>query len=228
MTEEKFTELVNLHLDSEIPEDELKLLKSELAKNASRRELYEERVRLEKAMRMAFGCPLEENLDHSGVLPAPRGHSKTILHFPRWVIGFGVAASFLLAAVFLPQALQQSSTTSDELAVSSQDPLDSFSLSEYEPFASAQAETLHSHVSLASHMRLLGLRPEHTPQDKELQVVQFSDYQPDTNGKSRAELLQELQKLRVFPEIPVLYEDRSSHSSGASFGNGFSASLVRY
>ena len=228
MTEERFTELVNLYLDKEIPDEELELLKIELVNDASRQELFEERVRLEKAMRMAFGCSFEEDLDHSGVLPSRVRHSRTLLSFPRWSIGSGIAASFLVAAVLLPQAFQSSPTRAQELASSGRDPLDSLRKSEYERFASAREETFHSHASLASHMRLLGLRPEHTPQDKELQVIQLSDYQPDTDNRSRADLLLELQELRAFPEVPVLYEDRASRSPGSSFGNGFSASLVRY
>lgn len=54
MTEEKFTELVNLYLDKEISQTELSDLKAELARNSKRKEEFAERCRLHQAMRMAL------------------------------------------------------------------------------------------------------------------------------------------------------------------------------
>jgi hypothetical protein len=54
MTEEKFTELVNLYLDKEISQTELSSLKAELARNIRRKEEFAERCRLHQAMRMAL------------------------------------------------------------------------------------------------------------------------------------------------------------------------------
>lgn len=54
MTEEKYTELVNLYLDKEISQTELLGLKAELARNSKRNEEFAERCRLHQAMRMAL------------------------------------------------------------------------------------------------------------------------------------------------------------------------------
>ena len=54
MTEDKFTELVNLYLDKEISECGLAQLKSELAANAERKDDFVECCRMCQAMRMAL------------------------------------------------------------------------------------------------------------------------------------------------------------------------------
>ena len=54
MTEEKFTELVNLYLDKEISQKELLELKAELARNSKRKAEFSERCRLHQAMRLAL------------------------------------------------------------------------------------------------------------------------------------------------------------------------------
>ena len=54
MTEDKFTELVNLYLDKEISGCGLAQLKSELAANAERKEDFAESCRMHLAMRMAL------------------------------------------------------------------------------------------------------------------------------------------------------------------------------
>ncbi|MEC8614513.1 MAG: hypothetical protein VXY17_03815 [Verrucomicrobiota bacterium] len=54
MTEDKFTELVNLYLDKEISERGLAQLKSELAINAERKDDFVERCRMCQATRMAL------------------------------------------------------------------------------------------------------------------------------------------------------------------------------
>ena len=54
MTEDKFTELVNLYLDKEISDCGLAQLKSELAANAERKDDFAESCRMHLAMRMAL------------------------------------------------------------------------------------------------------------------------------------------------------------------------------
>lgn len=54
MTEEKFTELINLYLDKEISQKELTDLKAELARDSNRKAEFSERCRLHQAMRMAL------------------------------------------------------------------------------------------------------------------------------------------------------------------------------
>lgn len=55
MTEEKFSELVNLYLDKEISTEDLASLKAELSYNAERKVEFQERCRLNQAMRLAMG-----------------------------------------------------------------------------------------------------------------------------------------------------------------------------
>ncbi|MEE2988309.1 MAG: hypothetical protein VX372_01935, partial [Verrucomicrobiota bacterium] len=54
MTEDKFTELVNLYLDQEISDCGLAQLKSELAANAERKDDFAGSCRMHLAMRMAL------------------------------------------------------------------------------------------------------------------------------------------------------------------------------
>lgn len=231
MTEEKFTELVNLYLDQEISAEDLELLKEELSSKPERQHALEERVRIEKAMRMAFGCTRE--VDTEGLCnPTVSTPETKVIRFPRWAIGSSLAASLLLAAVLIPQAIQKSTSESQASLAATEsvnaDPLDRVGKSEYQRYAAAKEENFFPHASLASHMRLLGLRPEHTPVEKELLPVRLSELQVDSQTKSRAQLLRDIQKLRPFPETQVLVEDIAPRHTGTSFGNGFSASLVRY
>ncbi|MGC6424693.1 MAG: hypothetical protein ACON4O_06880 [Lentimonas sp.] len=57
MTEEKFSELVNLYLDKEISSEGIELLKAELGENPDRKNEFQERCRLHQAMRLAMGAP---------------------------------------------------------------------------------------------------------------------------------------------------------------------------
>ena len=54
MTEEKFTELVNLYLDKEISERGLAQLKCELAANVEHKDEFAEHCRMHQAMCMAL------------------------------------------------------------------------------------------------------------------------------------------------------------------------------
>lgn len=54
MTEDKFSELVNLYLDKEISAEDLASLKAELAANSEREIEFRERCRLHQAMRLAM------------------------------------------------------------------------------------------------------------------------------------------------------------------------------
>ncbi|HAV12908.1 MAG TPA: hypothetical protein DCX06_05365 [Opitutae bacterium] len=65
MTEERFSELVNLYLDKEISAEDLDLLKAELAENSERKSEFQERCRLHQAMRLAMGAPTSKRSSRS-------------------------------------------------------------------------------------------------------------------------------------------------------------------
>lgn len=228
MTKDQFTELVNLYLDGEISREELELLQQELEANPERNDEFQEQVRLERAMRMAFCAAKSEIAGHP---QAEKSHSR-IAQFPRWVFGSGLAAGLILTALIVPQISQQPTVenrleTSSNLAAS-EDPFDGLRPSHYNRYASSKEKTYHPHASLASHMRLLGLRPEYTPTEKKLHAVELSEFQPETQGLSQVELLTQIQELRTFPEIEIWAEEKPSYRASTSFGNGFNASLVSF
>ena len=62
MTDEKFTELVNLYLDKEISDQGIAALKRELETNTERKAEFTERCRLHQAMRLGYGSLRVERL----------------------------------------------------------------------------------------------------------------------------------------------------------------------
>ena len=139
-----------------------------------------------------------------------------------------MAACFLFVAVFFISESYQVASVWLEDDPGESELFSSIGNTEYERFASVTEDKIQSHASFVSHMRLLGLRPEHTPEDKELKSVEFADYQPEPASGNRAELFRELEKVRAFPEIPILSEHRSVRRPRTSFGSDFSVSLVSY
>ena len=106
MTEDKFTELVNLYLDKEISDCGLAQLKSELAANAERKDDFAERCRMHQAMHMALNpqSPKRSYDLNFGVMN-PNEFVYQFLHkvttSPRWIMGTSFAASLALSFALL-------------------------------------------------------------------------------------------------------------------------------
>ena len=258
MTDAQFTELVNLYLDKEISADDLKLLKDELASDPERKRAFAERCKLHQAMRLAMnpkqksGRSSSRHKSRSGSRSRSRQfssrsdtrfrrvdekvESKGVSHFPRWLLGSGIAASILIAFILLPPVFRDTTSaasqpelvgvTKEELL--KKDPLDTIGKSELRRFANVRQQRLaQQHTSLVAQMRLLGLRPELTPQEKQLQEVSLAAVQRPERRISQAELFQRIQELRAIPEQQLLKIEETP-SASARWPGGFGTSLVSF
>lgn len=86
-------------------------------------------------------------------------------------------------------------------------------------------------TSLAAQLRLMGLRPELTPLNKELRSIDLATQQAAPT-RSRGELLTTLQRHSVMPEPRILsYEvpvKSAVEASDRSYGSGFQPSLISF
>lgn len=133
MTEDVFTDLVNLYLDQEISEEDLQRLRAELAANPERKKRFLERRCLHNATCLALKPRAGQGPeDRRQDLPRPqsalgerfRGYRSNrrqvkrpakarMAHpdsgqLPRWVLGTGVAASLLIASVLFTPVVRDS------------------------------------------------------------------------------------------------------------------------
>ena len=244
MTEEKFTELIDLYLDEEISKEDLKRLRAELAADPDRKQRFLERRCLHQATGLAlapetFGGPSKRRPHakrrHRSSVESGRSHERSRRRvqrstgkqtlrtapnlpnpLPRWILGAGMAASLLIASVLLRPIFRDSLNGSwfsnlmpsqASEAVIGDDLLTEVRASDLERYQKIQARADQRQASLVAQMRLLGLRPELTPADKQLRAVEPSTLEPEQNEISRAEHLARLQKLRPIPE-PKLFRSK--------------------
>lgn len=201
MTDEKFTELVNLFLDEEISPQELRELERELASSPERKAHFTERLCLHRATQMAL---------------APQRQRPARPTRERWWLASGLAAGMVLGLMMWVPA--QFGLPGDPEGVAAEiagiateeDPLASLGRREVERFLVAQQRLHQERASLVAQMRLMGLRPELTPVDKQLRPIQPGAIEPRTVGLSQAERLLQLQELRAIPEPRLLRVEASS------------------
>lgn len=263
MTDEKFTELVNLYFDKEISAEELEELKSEIAACPTRKRAFAERSRLHKAMRMALK-PEKVRSRRTGSRSRRRSSSSssgrsrsrsrastrvspheesvirsTVAQFPRWMLASGLAASVAVGMILLPPVFRDTTDRQSqpelvgmsEKDLMEQDPLANLGKSELRRYAVLQERReAKRHASLIAQMRLMGLRPEYTPVDKELREVNLAaDYKPKRKV-SQAELFQRIQGQKVIPEPQLLFSDseEADDGAGSSWSTTFEPSLVSF
>jgi hypothetical protein len=241
MTDETFTELVNLYLDEEISGEDLARLKEALSVSARRKEVFVERKRLHKAMQLALN-PSENPSEVVAAQTSSGGDGRAAFPF-RWFLGTGIAASLVIGALFfLPFSLDREklgSPTGDvELASASAADFLEQALSkwgsdaELKRYASRQEKGLaNERASLAAQLRLMGLRPELTPSDKELRAVNLAELESKPR-RSQAELLTALQRHSVMPEARILRYDVKAgnpvESERQAYSGGFQSSLTSF
>ena len=75
MTEQTFSELVNLYLDKEMSPEDLEALKAELQSNPERKDEFKERCRLHQAMRLAMREPQVSSRKGSAIRSSRLGGS---------------------------------------------------------------------------------------------------------------------------------------------------------
>ena len=118
---------------------------------------------------------------------------------PRWVLASGAAASLVVGLVLLPPVFRDTTDARSQPAlvgVSEKDlveadPLENLGKSELRRYAEIQRRReAKRHASLIAQMRLMGLRPELTPEDKDLREVSLAAAHEPKQSVSQAELFQ--------------------------------------
>lgn len=252
MTDEKFTELVNLYFDKEISAEGLRRLTAEIAACPERKRAFAERCRLDKAMRLALAprrqgsrrtssrrrfrsrsASAATRLSH--VEASARSSSGRGASLPRWVLGSGMAASLVIAAILLTPVFRDTVAPGAQPALVGldqeelQDPLASLGNSELRRYAAAQQQAgVQYHASLVAQMRLMGLRPELTPQDKELREVGLPAHYEPKHEVSQAELFQRIQAQKAIPAPSLFrYQEADQHLM-PNWPETFQAAPVRF
>ena len=223
MTDDTFEELINLHLDGEISPAEQAHLNAEINRSLERACQFHKACRLHEALQMV----LDPEALHPKDLNAP-------LPWLRIFLSGGVAACFMLAAVILVPVLMMDGSTGT-IAVETESAVESINLSQAERLTAQQGAMQPTQSSLAAQLRLQGLQPELTPQNRQLQVVKSSAV-----VRRRVILLnssesgqQDLQMLAVAKETAIeptpkfeIYSDFSRPA--ANKGSGFQVSLINF
>lgn len=156
---------------------------------------------------------------------------------PRWVLGSGVAASLALGFLLLTPVFRDTVAPGalpalvgiEEEELQEDDPLDSLGRSGLRRYAAAQQQAeAKYHASLVAQMRLMGLRPELTPEDKELREVGLPAYYEPKHQVSQAELFQRIQAQKVMPEPALLRLNEGKPGPAPAWSGAFEVSPVRF
>ena len=218
MTDEKFTELINSYLDKEISEDELNLLKKEIGTDSDRKRIFLERCRLHKAMSLA--------LKLEAAFP--------VVTFPRWLLLSGMAACLLVTFILIQPVLDD---TLDPVVETELVGLGESGLAAGDPLAksdlrrfvlSQEPREVKDHASLISQMRLMGLRPELTPMNKQLQEVNLAANYWPKQQVNQAELFRRIQAMKAIPEQKILTIDEPEPSEPVIWTENFEPSLSAF
>jgi hypothetical protein len=164
-------------------------------------------------------------------------YSRSGLRLSHWLVGSGLAASIVFGFISLlpvvrdaafPEASSVlSSVTPGELA--EEDPLDKISQVELRRYASSQElRVSHPRASLAAQLRLMGLRPELTPEQKDLRPVSLAATRPPERQRNHAAMLDEVQKLTPMPTPRILRAESLVAEPTSGWPSGFSRSLASF
>lgn len=163
-------------------------------------------------------------------------HEKEHIAFPRWILGSGLAACFVLGLVLLPPVFRDTTSVAslpalegveaDELV--EEDPLDNIGRAELRRFALMQEQPASNRrASLAAQLRLMGLRPELIPEHKQLRPVSLLATQL-APVRSHASLLDEVQKMTPMPNQRILRAESLSPAPAGAWPGGFQSSLASF
>jgi hypothetical protein len=109
------------------------------------------------------------------------------------------------------------------------DPLDTIGRAELRRFASVQEQRLANQgASIAAQLRLMGLRPEFTPAEKQLRTVNVAAAHRPQPSRNQAELLAELQQLSAMPMPKILRAESISSETTERLPSGFHSSLASF
>ena len=241
MTDEKFTELVNLYLDKEISDQGIAALKRELETNTERKAEFTERCRLHQAMRLAmdpFASKGSRSSPKPAVLVSPEFETpQNVVSFPRWIVGGALAACFALACMLLAPVVRDTTVASSRLTLASVgadeavagDPLDTIGRAEIRRFAAIKEQrNANRRASIAAQLRLMGLRPEFTPEEKHLRSLSAAAAKRPMPIRNDAELLTQVQKLSPIPSQQILRVESLQAEPVMRWPGGFHSSLASF
>jgi len=149
---------------------------------------------------------------------------------PRWVLAGGLLGSLALSLLLLTPVFRDTTAARAQPALVgvnpedlvASDPLESLGRAELKRYAAAQQRsTAQYEASLIAQMRLMGLRPELTPADKQLLEVDIPAYHQPQRTVNRAALLQRLQAQQSIPAPKLLHIQEWESSDGARWPGGF-------
>lgn len=117
----------------------------------------------------------------------------------------------------------------DEKDLIEQDPLANLGKSELRRYLEQQqGREAKRHASLIAQMRLMGLRPEHTPQDKELREVSLAAVHQPEQRVSQAERFQRIQAMKAIPEPELLRLEEADNLSEQTWPATYGPSFVNF
>lgn len=157
---------------------------------------------------------------------------------PGWIAMGGLAASLCLSFVLLRPVFLDTVDASalpelvgvrqSDLGLGAGEVME-LRRSDLERYRKQQELQSLQHASLVAQMRLLGLRPEHTPADKQLQSIHPSATVPKGERISQTEFLARLQTLRPMPEVEIINHEVLKSAAEAEWSRaGFQARLVGF
>jgi len=163
--------------------------------------------------------------------------SQGATHFPRWLMGAGLAACFALGFTLLKPVFRDTTAAASQPAfvgvdadeLVEQDPLDTIGRADLRRFAAIQAQREANHrASIAAQLRLMGLRPEFTPTEKQLRSVSVAAVHSPQPIRNDAELLAGLQKLTAMPAQQILRAESLQAEPAIGWPGGFHSSLASF
>ncbi|GEM_PF-3421806 len=223
MIDERFYELVNLYLDREIQEGDLRLLEAEISQNPIRRREFETNCRMHITMQKLLGEE-EGALSVNNLAPQvskSKSVSKLLRHAP--AISIGLAACAALGFVFFVPVVSTSgnAVAFDEGVLEDGDSLPRIQegrvikRSNLKRFVARREAPVKRSTSLAAELRLIGLSPKmasHTENLRKVETVQL-----ERKRVSRVRVLTEMSNFSSVPEPKLLQMQDPVYESNARF-----------
>ncbi|WP_269525355.1 hypothetical protein [Coraliomargarita parva] len=226
MNDERFKELVNLYLDKEISAAELAELRAELESSCARKNEFEHSCRLHKAMLVALGA-----------FDAAETHSAEgkVVSIRTWVAGAGMAACFIVGIGFMLAQVENALNAETPLETTSLTPSlaeDAIEPSDIRRYHVRNKSAVVPTSCLAAQLRLAGLRPEFTPEDRNLTSIDPEWMEVRRSERDRAvELFERMRAATPMPRPRLVnFPEPSTYESevGSRWPGGFRTTLAGY
>ncbi len=152
-------------------------------------------------------------------------------------MGSGLAACLALGFALLVPVFRDTTSVASQPALEGveadelveEDPLDTIGRTELRRFASIQEQrAANQRASIAAQLRLMGLRPELTPDEKQLRSVSIAATQPVAPVRNEAAFLEEVQKMKPMPDPQILSVESMRPEPAVRWPGGFHSSLASF